>query len=453
MSSASTQEIVEDQFLCTLLQDKAKAPYVCEDEKEFVDEVLVGQHVDRVVVLKEGLRKIGLVESMPRSFRKAVEGTTDLCSFFDKLETEVPLSSIDASTYYWDGKKEQRVKKDANGKKVKDLSAKYNVLKSNKDKMKEPLYVGELRYVTKRKMREGDKCSTLLTEDMKDKLWEASKYMPMWDRGHAFVGGRHSGSSVHCDQVLWSNIGKNWAGHKILFVWKFGDESLRVLDKFYKKIIKPPFTEPEKKALQSASHVVLVGPGDMFVFSGGNAHMTLGVGDRLSLTAYESYVNLNPENVRTFARSGSKDHFEECVMEDSDFEDLQDDVVDNVEDMILDMNGIKNFRDTGHSEKKFEDRKFVQSLVPSMLQELCKEKFYRRELYRIKRIRPILQEMLRVQDPINRVAKTKTFKKRKREDVQTRNGGSDLPVPSPAADVVSHWNAGLAHVLELVMVE
>ena len=43
--------------------------------------------------------------------------------------------------------------------------------------------------------------------------------------------------------------------------------------------------------------MALLGPGDVVLFSGGNAHMALSVSDALSVTAYESFVNLHPRNL------------------------------------------------------------------------------------------------------------------------------------------------------------
>ena len=54
------------------------------------------------------------------------------------------------------------------------------------------------------------------------------------------------------------------------------------------------------------SQVALLGPGDVVVFSGGNAHMALSISSNLSLTAYESFVNLNPTNLRAFLDSGTQ---------------------------------------------------------------------------------------------------------------------------------------------------
>jgi len=212
-ASAAPADVVEDPFLQQLLNDTEKACTLVQDARQMTNLILYGEHIDQVLVLKNGLRQLGLEDSMPKSFRNAVADRTDLCSFLEALQKDgLELSTIDASLYYWDGKKEHRVKRDDSGKRVRELASKYKVVQANRQKMKEPLYIGELRYTTKRRMPEGGKSSTLLKKDVKDIVDDAAQLMPMWDRGHAFVGGKFSGSSVHCDQTLWSNIGKNWAG-------------------------------------------------------------------------------------------------------------------------------------------------------------------------------------------------------------------------------------------------
>ena len=56
----------------------------------------------------------------------------------------------------------------------------------------------------------------------------------------------------------------------------------------------------------------LVRAGDLFVFSGGNAHMALSVSEELSVTAYESFLNLSPANLRLFLQSGTEAQYAQC---------------------------------------------------------------------------------------------------------------------------------------------
>lgn len=372
-----------DSFLRGLVEDPDKSPHVCESRQAFVDELLFGQHVDRVAVLRGGLEMMDLADSMPRAFLDAARAHTSLFGFLDTLNSEVPLSSVDASLYYWDGKREKRLKRDASGARVRDLAAKSEAVRSEPDRYQDPLYLAEMRYTRKRKLESGSRSSTILKQDVKDKLQPSTSWLPMWDRGHAFVGGKGSGSSVHVDQILWSNVGKNWTGHKLLFVWQYGMETERILKLLHKRILRPPFTADDRAILASAHRVALVGPGDMFVFSGANAHMTLGVGHPLSLTAYESFVNLNARNVSVFCRSGKREHFEECVMDDTDLDDLKDDIIDNIYD------SLKRLR-KGRSPPSPS----ITSQVRKMVREVCRDRFYRRELTRMRKVHGVLRDIL-----------------------------------------------------------
>lgn len=91
-------------------------------------QILIGKHIDEVLVLPNGLEKLKLTESMPRAFRASVVGQDCLGGFLDSLETKgIALTDVDASMYYWDGKKEHRVKRNSNGERAKNLAAKYEV--------------------------------------------------------------------------------------------------------------------------------------------------------------------------------------------------------------------------------------------------------------------------------------------------------------------------------------
>jgi len=175
------------------------------------------------------------------------------------------------------------------------------------------------------------------------------------------------------------------------------------LEAKYKTIMKPPFSAEEKRVLSNAHKVALVGPGDIFLFSGANAHMTLGVGKELSLSAYESYVNLNPTNVAVFRRSGCKEHWEDCIMEDDELDDLQDDVIDQVEKMLVRLNNdqasTKENLLPSHADRRQPQRRggnvaAIHTFVPAMIRELCKTKFFRHELLSIRKVRAQVQEIL-----------------------------------------------------------
>ena len=81
--------------------------------------------------------------------------------------------------------------------------------------------------------------------------------MPYWDRYDEglFVGARFGGSPMHVDQVLWSNVGKNWHGHKLLVAWPYGEPSRKLFDEHSYSLFIPPLSERESRALEQAAQV------------------------------------------------------------------------------------------------------------------------------------------------------------------------------------------------------
>ncbi|CAE7716518.1 unnamed protein product [Symbiodinium pilosum] len=113
--------------------------------------------------------------------------------------------------------------------------------------------------------------------------------MPLWERseGGIFVGERGAGSGLHVDQCLWSNVGRNWSGFKLFALWPWCERH-RILDEAGKgAIFRPPLTKTEEGFLSRAKTVALVGPGDVWVFSGGQPHTAMCVGDGVNVCAYE----------------------------------------------------------------------------------------------------------------------------------------------------------------------
>lgn len=69
-------------------------------------------------------------------------------------------------------------------------------------------------------------------------------YWDRYDEG-LFAGGRGSGKGVHIDRVLWSNVGKQWRGYKLLAAWPPGETSKRVASELSDVVFSPPLTGRE----------------------------------------------------------------------------------------------------------------------------------------------------------------------------------------------------------------
>ena len=77
---------------------------------------------------------------------------------------------------------------------------------------------------------------TLTTKDVKDCV---SGRLPMWDRGHGFIGSTGSGTVLHVDQAFWSNVAKNFLGYKLVAVWGPADAEF-VLDACGGELFRKP---------------------------------------------------------------------------------------------------------------------------------------------------------------------------------------------------------------------
>lgn len=153
--------------------------------------------------------------------------------------------------------------------------------------------------------------------------------LPMWDRGHSFVGGQGAGSCLHIDQAWWSNIAKNFLGYKLVALWG-PDEAEDVLNKHGGKLLRSPLSAEQCQALQKVSSVALLGPGDVASFTGGLPHATVVVGDELNVTAYESFINWHPNNAGLLLRGAERPPGREGAMTLRALHGLLDDVVEVV---------------------------------------------------------------------------------------------------------------------------
>lgn len=326
-----------------LFDDPEKQPTVVETAKEFVQEVLLGKHLDDVIVLKNGLTKLDMWDAIPQDFLDAVKSSSTVREFLDKLSDE-RKRELKTRLYYtetgkWKYGKEKELRKDAQGNSLLSVKEKLDEINRRKEISDNHMYVAELRYIDKYRHPTGnDFTRTFLRRDMKDYVSpDEADCMLYWDRFDegVFVGGHESGSPVHVDQVSWSNVGKNWNGYKVVAIWKYGKETYPFLDDYLRRLFVADCPKEELATLNDACKIVLVEPGDVFLFSGANAHTVMSVGDELSLTAYESLVNLNKVHCEVFVDTATGLHFEECWPDDDTLDDIKQEVVDALEDMQI----------------------------------------------------------------------------------------------------------------------
>jgi len=340
---------------------KDQQPEVVHSVSEFIEALHFQAHLDRVVVLPGGVHLLGQQHGVPEMLRHACVASAVAmgCSSRPPLSRTPPQSSCTggakAMRYFLAalGKKQQdrfkarlwhygirgtekEVKK---GGKKKSLREVADALKHEEAEGSvphdAPLYISELRWLQKVRHPiahdEMVKCSTSI--DIFD-VTLLSRRMPLWERseGGIFVGERGTGSGMHVDQCLWSNVGRNWCGFKLFAVWGW-EERHRIPGEVGKgRIFHLPLTREEEGWLSRARVLALVRPGDVWVFSGGQPHTALVVGDGVNISAYESLVPANREAVELLVRSNTrKAHWEDCWMDDEDLDELYEDVVDNLQ--------------------------------------------------------------------------------------------------------------------------
>ena len=197
-----------------LLSDPKMQPRVVSSAEEFADELMFGEHMDEVVVLKGGCELLQQQEAVPTAISSAIQGNTTVRGFLDSLSQDT-RKTHNARIYHLNdsGRDTKQLRKDASGREMTDLEEKMVELARVGPKVAadESMYIAELRRTTKfRHLADGGWAKTALTTDVKDFVGvDRAALLPYWDRFDegVFVGGRHSGSAMHVDQVGWSNVG------------------------------------------------------------------------------------------------------------------------------------------------------------------------------------------------------------------------------------------------------
>jgi len=325
----------------SLAEDPSKRPKVLPNARALVDAVLFSSHVDEIFVLPNGVQLLGHDDVLPTHLTRALQGASSVRDFLCSIDEET-LSSLRGRVYCYASDTlagDEHELKTHEGASLDSLLDKRRALPLAHPEGN--IYLAELRHREKyRHPLDGRWVKTLLARDVKDFVGrDRGNAMPYWDRYDegVFVGARFGGSPMHVDQVSWSNVGKNFHGSKLLAVWPSGEASQTVFDAHNYRLFVPPLSPSEASALQSAARVALVRAGDLFIFSGGNAHMALSVSEELSVTAYESFLNLAPANLQLFLQSGTEQQYAQCRARQPMMDDIRLDVAESVGDLLCDI--------------------------------------------------------------------------------------------------------------------
>lgn len=371
-------------------------PRVVEDVDSFFHQLLYGQHMDDIVVLPNGMRKAGLQDCLPSYLSDNLDRFTNVQDLLCNIDDDILDKIDGHVYSFAEGREDEVVRKGSDGEPLHGLLQKRHILAqrakgavvgglvvknnggrpetkmmmdpssdrnsddtSNDKKVADPADSGEIEsendsdeypdlegsiYITELQFRKEHKyrhpednryTRTIVKRSAKDTLKGDQKHLPIyWDRYNegGFLGSKFMGSPLHIDQCLWSNIGRNWAGYKIMAIWRMDDDE--TVDRHRRQLFSPPISEREKRALRNAVKIAFVRPGDMFFFSGANPHMAMCVSDTLSYTCYESFINSNPTHIDVFKKTNSSEHHEKFHMRDSTLKDIKYDIIDDMNDKL-----------------------------------------------------------------------------------------------------------------------
>lgn len=382
--SAKEMRLLEGVWPMDILNDPPKQARVVRSKTEFLKEVLIADHSAIMVVFPNGVYELNLSweESVPENLQIALKDcntTVDVAKRFvlnqdlaktysarldvyrrGKMIRKSSYDPDDSDYYdYDDGDYEDDLDEEEAERKQEQYEIK-KFMRAIKKKLKKvrrgrikphELLIAELSF---RNLVDhpigGDTVSTIFSRDVKDVLGPYASWAFHWQRSDAglFIGGQHSGTGIHVDQTLWSDVGRNFRGYKLVAAWPAGQVSANVLKEFQNTLLQPPLTLRQEQALRQALKVSLLRPGDMYLFSGGVAHTVLCVSDdELCLGAYESIITLHPTNMEIWQAKSGPEHCntdDMCIGDMPTTEEMHDFTVDsiqNLEDVAAELLGEK----------------------------------------------------------------------------------------------------------------
>ena len=354
-----------------LLLDPSKGPRFLSSADELLSELQLGTHMDEVLVLPDGVEKLGQSPLDPRFQHALGLGDDDqakgppCCTAYEVLEKLAPtgmLHELRGKVSFRLDPNERKKERDSKAG-GPSLAAQWESLaEACPPEMRHTVYVSEIRLLTAQQREPGASGDaprrwrkSSLARTMRERAAELgldARDMLYWDdySEGTFIGGDQAGYKIHVDCIQTSNIGSMYAGHKLLAIWKYPQESLDVIEEHLDTHFVPPLTESQTRALESACKIVLAPPGCIYLFSGCNAHAVLNVGwaapksaattgdtppplmHSVRLSLYEALCGLHPVHARAMIGThDSKLHHPDCWMDTpEELEDFEEDVAFNV---------------------------------------------------------------------------------------------------------------------------
>uniref|UniRef100_A0A7S0F901 JmjC domain-containing protein n=1 Tax=Pyrodinium bahamense TaxID=73915 RepID=A0A7S0F901_9DINO len=322
-----------------------KMPRFITTPAEFLREIQVGCHMDQIVVFPNGLRAIGQDRAMGAAMWRALglDEPNPAESAYQVLERLAETGEVNRlkGKVAFRRKPEDRLDVPVGGSLNGNLAKKWEALRAEcPEEARGTVYLSEVRLLEAERVDHGlrkRRKSTMETtmRERAHKLGMEVENMLHWDDYSEgfFVGADNSGYGLHVDCIPSSNVGSVFAGHKLLAIWGYNEESSAVMKGHSRELFVPPLSKVQVGALERACAVALAPPGSIYIFSGSSAHAVANVGftapscdggaPRPSLVAssYEAFVGLHPRHAEVLV-----DTCANSPDSDSDLEDFQDEV-------------------------------------------------------------------------------------------------------------------------------
>lgn len=332
--------MLEGTWPLDLITDPTKQPTIITEPGEWLENFLTGNHLmpADVVVLPNGTDLFGLSidDTFPEDVRRCLDGVMSVPDFLRRMqECEGATDTYKFRLMYQEDESNRRQKEIRRDTTQEKLTEMLEMVDSGKCDSRSP-YVTEMRRIQVRRVN-GKKTRALCDIGCQEAISSWAKYTAYWDRHDEgiFIGGRLSGKALHVDQVLWSNVGKNYTGYKLFALWPQCEESNLALDEFGGRMFIPPLSSEEVACLATASRIAFLRPRDLFFFSGGVPHTAMCVSEEVCVSAYESMVTLNPVHLGHLLQTGNDEvQHEDYGMPEDEFEEIKEDVCDALEDAV-----------------------------------------------------------------------------------------------------------------------
>lgn len=336
----------------------SKQPRFVHSVDEFWRELQLGCHLNEIVVFPDGLRQLGQLDAMDSRIAAAaglVEGDLDRTAYdvLRSLSAEGMLPKLKGKvTFKPDivSRDEEHAGLSANSciaPKWEDLQ------KKCPEFAKTSVYLAEVRLLESVKndpygLR--SKRKSTMKRTMRECLHQHGKdvrSMLYWDdfSEGVFCGAGCSGYDLHADCIPTSNIGSVFAGHKLLAIWGYPEDTTKVLRDHGREMFTRPLPEKQLRSMQACCAVALAPPGSVYVFSGMNAHAVCNVGfapplpgsppsPSIILSSYEAFASFNFQHAAAMINVCRRQGYDADDFDDLELKEFEEELGDEVVEIL-----------------------------------------------------------------------------------------------------------------------